>query len=67
MPAWRTRRLFRTTDGGQNVGGASGLRSAKGHLWQPGAGGMGLHTILSGPEPSRADIHRHLGGGRVPD
>src|SRR5262249_59385962 len=23
-----------------------GLRTAKGHLWAPGAGGMGLHTIL---------------------
>ena len=30
------------------------MRSAKGHLWQPGAGGMGLHTILLDPKnPAR--------------
>ena len=38
--------LFRTTDGGHTWKELSSLRSAKGHLWQPGAGGMGLHTIL---------------------
>src|SRR5439155_26377867 len=38
--------LFRSTDGGQTWQGISGLRSAKGRLWQPGAGGMCLHTIL---------------------
>ncbi len=27
----------------------AGLRGAKGHLWQPGAGGMCLHTILLDP------------------
>jgi hypothetical protein len=33
------------------------LRQAKGHLWQPGAGGMGLHTILLDPtNPSRIYI-----------
>ncbi len=45
--------LFRTTDGGQSWQELPGLRSAKGHLWQPGAGGMCLHTILldsSNPE-----------------
>ena len=31
-----------------------GLRKAKGHLWQPGAGGMCLHTILFDPgNPNR--------------
>jgi photosystem II stability/assembly factor-like uncharacterized protein len=45
--------LFRTTDGGQNWVELPGLRSAKGHLWQPGAGGMGLHTILL--EPGHAE------------
>jgi BNR/Asp-box repeat protein len=38
--------LFRTTDGGQTWRELPGLRGAKGHLWQPGAGGMCLHTIL---------------------
>ena len=38
--------LFRSTDGGQTWQELPGLRSAKGHLWQPGAGGMCLHTIL---------------------
>jgi photosystem II stability/assembly factor-like uncharacterized protein len=38
--------LFRTTDGGHSWHELPALRSAKGHLWQPGAGGMGLHTIL---------------------
>ena len=38
--------LFRSTDGGQTWQELSGLREAKGHLWQPGAGGMCLHTIL---------------------
>ena len=38
--------LFRTTDGGHTWKELPALRKAKGHLWQPGAGGMGLHTIL---------------------
>ena len=38
--------LFRSTDGGGSWQELPGLRSVKGHLWQPGAGGMGLHTIL---------------------
>jgi photosystem II stability/assembly factor-like uncharacterized protein len=38
--------LFRTTDGAQTWQELPGLRSAKGNLWQPGAGGMCLHTIL---------------------
>lgn len=41
--------LFKTTDGGKNWKELSGLRNAKGHLWQPGAGGMGLHTIILDP------------------
>jgi len=41
--------LFRTRDGGQTWQELPGLRSAKGHLWQPGAGGMCLHTILLDP------------------
>ena len=46
--------LFRTTDGGLNWKELPALRRVKGHLWQPGAGGMGLHTILLDPKnPSR--------------
>ncbi len=45
--------LFRTTDAGQTWHELPGLRDAKGHLWQPGAGGMCLHTILL--DPSRPD------------
>lgn len=41
--------IFRSTDGGQTWQELPGLRSAKGHLWQPGAGGMCLHTILLDP------------------
>jgi photosystem II stability/assembly factor-like uncharacterized protein len=38
--------LFRSTNGGQTWQELAGLRNAKGHLWQPGAGGMCLHTIM---------------------
>jgi hypothetical protein len=38
--------LFRSTDGGTSWQELAGLRSAKGNLWQPGAGGMCLHTII---------------------
>ncbi|MCC6756035.1 MAG: exo-alpha-sialidase, partial [Solirubrobacterales bacterium] len=41
--------LFRSTDGGMTWNELPGLRDAKGHLWQPGAGGMCLHTILLDP------------------
>jgi photosystem II stability/assembly factor-like uncharacterized protein len=45
--------LFHSTDGGQTWRELPGLRDAKGHLWQPGAGGMCLHTILLDPANSR--------------
>jgi photosystem II stability/assembly factor-like uncharacterized protein len=38
--------LFRSSDGGRTWQELGALRAAKGHLWQPGAGGMGLHTII---------------------
>src|SRR5215218_2668772 len=41
--------LFRSTDGGQTWDELPALRGAKGHLWQPGAGGMCLHTIILDP------------------
>ena len=46
--------LFRSTDGGQTWQELPGLRRVQGHLWQPGAGGMCLHTIVLDPShPSR--------------
>ncbi|MGB6481871.1 MAG: hypothetical protein WBE86_00130 [Candidatus Acidiferrales bacterium] len=45
--------LFRSTDGGQNWSELSGLRGhGTGPKWQPGAGGMCLHTILLDPSNS---------------
>ena len=41
--------LFRSEDGGQTWQELAGLRAASGHLWQPGAGGMCLHTIVLDP------------------
>ena len=39
--------LFRTTDGGESWHELPALRThATGNRWTPGAGGMGLHTIL---------------------
>lgn len=38
--------MFKSTDGGQTWRELAGLREAKGNLWQPGAGGMCLHTIV---------------------
>ncbi|CAN5514241.1 hypothetical protein BH20VER1_BH20VER1_14300 [soil metagenome] len=42
--------LFRTTDGGKSWNELPGLRKhGSGPKWQPGAGGMCLHTILLDP------------------
>jgi hypothetical protein len=50
--------LFRTTDGGTSWQEVSGLRGhGSGPHWQPGAGGMCLHTILLDPlDPKRMFI-----------
>jgi photosystem II stability/assembly factor-like uncharacterized protein len=50
--------LFRSTDGGQNWQELSGLRGHEsGAGWQPGAGGMCLHTIILDPgDPKRIYI-----------
>jgi photosystem II stability/assembly factor-like uncharacterized protein len=50
--------LFRTTDGGKSWHELSGLRKHDtGPKWQPGAGGMCLHTILLDPtNPKRMFI-----------
>jgi photosystem II stability/assembly factor-like uncharacterized protein len=42
--------LFKSTNGGQSWQELSGLRHTKGNLWQPGAGGMAVHTILLDPK-----------------
>ncbi len=49
--------LFRSSNGGQTWQELSGLRDVKGSLWQPGAGGMCLHTIVQDPtNPQRIYI-----------
>ena len=49
--------LFKTADAGGTWQELPGLRNAKGHLWQPGAGGMCLHTIiLDAKRPERIFI-----------
>ena len=50
--------LFQSRDGGQTWRELSGLRGhGSGPLWQPGAGGMCLHTILLDPaDPGRIFI-----------
>ncbi len=50
--------LFRTTDGAKSWQELSGLRGhVSGPQWQPGAGGMCLHTILLDPQnPNRIYI-----------
>ena len=49
--------IFKTTNGGKTWQELSGLRGAKGALWQPGAGGMAVHTIILDPKnPARMFI-----------
>ena len=50
--------IFRTTDGAKTWHELAGLRGhGTGPKWQPGAGGMGLHTILIDPtNPDRIYI-----------
>jgi photosystem II stability/assembly factor-like uncharacterized protein len=50
--------LFRTTDGGASWHELAGLRGHEsGPKWQPGAGGMCLHTILLDPsDPGRIHV-----------
>jgi photosystem II stability/assembly factor-like uncharacterized protein len=42
--------IFKTVDGGKTWKELPGLRNTKGNLWQPGAGGMAVHTILLDPK-----------------
>ena len=49
--------LFRSNDGGKNWEELSGLRGhGSGPHWQPGAGGMCLHTIILDPAANRIVI-----------
>src|SRR5207247_3948541 len=45
--------IFRTKDGGKTWHELAGLRAAKGSEWAPGAGGLGLHTLLLDPKNSK--------------
>ena len=56
--------LFRSHDAGQTWTELAGLRGqGTGPQWQPGAGGMCLHTILFRSERSATDLHRNLLAG----
>ena len=59
--------LFRSTDGGQSWQELSGLRKhPSGEHWQPGAGGLCLHTILINPDdPNRIVIANRPAQDRV--
>ena len=60
--------LFRSTDGGQTWQELPGLRGHKsGPDWQPGAGGLCLHTIILDPTRPEPDLRRDLGRRRVPN
>ncbi len=49
--------IFKSTDGGKTWKELSALRAVKGQLWQPGAGGMAVHTIIIDPKnPKRIYI-----------
>jgi photosystem II stability/assembly factor-like uncharacterized protein len=55
--------LFKSVDGGKTWREFPGLRKAKGNLWQPGAGGMAVHTILLDPKnPERIFVAISAGG-----
>jgi hypothetical protein len=41
--------LFKTTNGGVTWSELAGLRGTRGNEWQPGAGGLCLHTIVLDP------------------
>jgi len=49
--------MFKSTDGGQSWHELASLRAVHGDQWMPGAGGLGLHTILLDPtNPNRIYI-----------
>jgi hypothetical protein len=65
--------IFRSNDGGKSWGELAGLRATgTGSSWQPGAGGMCLHTIIVSPQDperifiaiSAAGVFRSDDGGK---
>ena len=65
-PASKTPRLFRSTDGAKSWQELSGLRGhGTGPKWQPGAGGMCLHTIVLDPSNPDRIYHRDFRSGSV--
>lgn len=49
--------MFKSTDGGATWNELTGLRTCNPSKWQPGAGGMGLHTVVIDPtNPQRMFI-----------
>ena len=58
--------IFRSTDGGKNWHELPGLRQQQGDKWAPGAGGMGLHTILIDPTNPKRIYIAISAGRRVP-
>jgi len=64
--------IFKTTNGGTTWQELPALRGTKGNLWQPGAGGMAVHTIVLDPKnPNRifvaisaAGVFRTEDGGK---
>ena len=66
-PASRTRRCSRAPTAARPGPSCPGCAThGSGPQWQPGAGGLCLHTILLAPHRRAADVHRDLGGRRVP-
>jgi hypothetical protein len=65
--------LFKSTDGGMSWKELQGLREIHSNMWMPGAGGMGLHTILINPKNpdqifvaiSAAGVFRTNDGGQT--
>ena len=59
--------LFRSDDGGESWQHVAGLRDhpSRPH-WQPGGGGLILHSLVPHPEDDEPDLGRHLGRRRVP-
>ncbi len=58
--------IFRSTDGGESWKELSGLRGhGTGPKWQPGAGGMCLHTIILDPSNPERICDRDFGGRGV--
>src|ERR1700704_3680494 len=52
--AWFGQIIQRSDDGGQTWHELAGLRDVQAAKWAPGAGGMGLHTIILDPtNPNR--------------